>query len=268
MSVMQQLQTRKPPNPCDDHNTNTRPPRSREKQYLHWLKVSLPPCLDYPADQRVKARKGSIMLVKQITDWLNKTGFPLEMEAASAFRDAGFDVRQSATYADPQSDKGREIDVLAMDPDLIGIIDISFVVECKSSTKPWVVFTSDDALRNYNRLFAFGVTSDAAQKALSARTAKGLRSGLPKLGQFLERPSRGGYGFRQAMSGDSDAAYTASIGALKACLGVTLDSPSALPRLAFAFPVIVVNTPLFECVRKPDGQLELTSVESSEFLFG
>lgn len=95
------------------------------------------------------------MLVKQITDWLNKTGFPLEMEAASAFRDAGFDVRQSATYADPQSDKGREIDVLAMDPDLIGIIDISFVVECKSSTKPWVVFTSDDALRNYNRLFAF-----------------------------------------------------------------------------------------------------------------
>jgi hypothetical protein len=83
---------------------------------------------------------------EQVLKWLNETGFPLEMTAASAFRQAGFEVQQSATYVDLQSEKGREIDVLASDPDLIGFIDLSVVVECKSSTKPWVVLTSNDAL--------------------------------------------------------------------------------------------------------------------------
>ncbi|MBG0843204.1 hypothetical protein [Ectopseudomonas toyotomiensis] len=203
------------------------------------------------------------MLVDKFTEWLQKTGFPLEMEAADAFRQAGFDVRQSATYMDPQSEKGREIDVLAMDPDLIGVIDISFVIECKSSEKPWVVFTSDDALSHYNRLSAFGITSEAARRALS----QGLHRGLPTLGPYLSRPTRGGFGFRQAMSGNSDPAYDASIGALKACLGLALDRDGDMSRLAFAFPVIVVDTPLFECTRKLDGELELTPVERSEFLF-
>ena len=88
------------------------------------------------------------MLKNKVLDWIKKTGFPLEMEAASAFRSAGFGVRQSFTYTDPQSEKGREIDVLAQDPDWMGVIEISFVLECKASSKPWVVLTSEDALEN------------------------------------------------------------------------------------------------------------------------
>lgn len=186
------------------------------------------------------------------------------MEAASAFRAAGFDVRQSATFPDPQSDKGREIDVLAQDPDFFGIIEISFVIECKSSSKPWVVFTSDDALSGYNRLLAFGVTSEAARNVLGDR----LCDDLPLLGSYIKRPERGGYGFRQALGKESDPAYTAAIGALKACYGVAQDRvASSIPCLAFAFPVIVIDSPLFECSRKQDGELELTEVSNSEFLF-
>jgi len=106
------------------------------------------------------------VLTEKIIEWLKTTGFPLEMEAASAFRAAGFDVRQSATFPDPQSDKGREIDVLAQDPDIIGVIEISFVIECKSSSKPWVVFTSDDALSGYNKLLALGSLQNQPGKFL------------------------------------------------------------------------------------------------------
>jgi hypothetical protein len=45
--------------------------------------------------------------IDKVREWLNKSGFPLEMAAAAAFRSVGFDVRQSFTYADPQSVKGR-----------------------------------------------------------------------------------------------------------------------------------------------------------------
>lgn len=203
------------------------------------------------------------MLTEKIIEWLQTTGFPLEMEAASAFRAAGFDVRQSSTFPDPQSDKGREIDVLAQDPDFVGVIEISFVIECKSSSKPWVVFTSDDALPGYNRLFAFGVTSEAARKVLARRITS-----LPLLGPYIKRPERGGYGFRQALGKEPDPAYTAAMGALKACHGVAQDRiSSSIPRFAFAFPVIVIDSPLFECSRKQDGELKLTEVSNSEFLF-
>ncbi|MBI2313502.1 MAG: hypothetical protein HYU77_13465 [Betaproteobacteria bacterium] len=203
------------------------------------------------------------MLTDKFIEWLQSTGFPLEMEAASAFRTAGFDVRQSSTFPDPQSDKGREIDVLAQDPDFFGVIEIAFVIECKSSSKPWVVFTSDDALSGYNRLFAFSVMSQAARNALAERFAQ-----LSVLGPYIKRPERGGYGFRQALGKEADPAYTAAMAALKACHGVAKDrTSSSIPRLAFAFPVIVVDSPLFECSRAQDGKLELTGVSNSEFLF-
>jgi hypothetical protein len=205
-----------------------------------------------------------IMLSNKVLEWLRSTGFPLEMEAAAAFRNAGFDVRQSGTFPDPQSDKGREIDVLAEDPDVLGVIEISFVVECKSSSKPWVVLTSEDALANYNRLFAFAITSGAARKALASR----LTELSPVLRQYIDRPKRGGYGFRQALGKDADPAYTAAMSAIKACHGIAQDRvSSSIPRLAFAFPVVVVDSPLFECSRRDDGDLQLTEVSDSKFLF-
>ena len=98
------------------------------------------------------------MLSGKVKEWICTSGFSLEMEAANAFRAAGFDVTQSAIYSDPQTAKGREIDVLARDPDFVGIITISFVLECKSSTKPWVVLLPENGSVLYNRLLTFGVT--------------------------------------------------------------------------------------------------------------
>lgn len=92
------------------------------------------------------------MLTEKILDWLNKTGFPLEMTTATEFRKQGFDISQSLTYLDPQSDKGREIDVLASDSNWVGLIDIHFVVECKSSANPWIVLMSDDVLCGKSRV--------------------------------------------------------------------------------------------------------------------
>jgi hypothetical protein len=79
-------------------------------------------------------------MTENVRQWLEGEGFPLEMRVAAAFRKTGFDVRQSSLYADPESGKNREIDVIAADPDYIGIVEIHFVVECKSSKKPWVLY--------------------------------------------------------------------------------------------------------------------------------
>jgi len=41
-----------------------------------------------------------------VLKWLQRTGIPLEMSTAEAFRRTGFEVRQSATYSDPEEGKG------------------------------------------------------------------------------------------------------------------------------------------------------------------
>ncbi|MDO8052034.1 hypothetical protein O3301_26540 [Janthinobacterium sp. SUN211] len=200
-----------------------------------------------------------------ISEWLLKTGFPLEMEAAQAFREAGFEVRQSSVQLDPQEGKAREIDILAEDPDWIGIIEISCVVECKASKNPWVVFTSDAALQNYNRLFAFGITSSEAREAILKNNSysRGLKD-------VMQRPSnKAGYAFRQAFADKAiDTAYSAAIASLKACHVITKDRKEReWPSLRFAFPIIVVDAPLFECQMREDGELIMTQVEQSDFLF-
>jgi hypothetical protein len=201
---------------------------------------------------------------EQVLKWLNETGFPLEMAAASAFRQAGFEVQQSATYVDLQSEKGREIDVLARDPDIIGFIELSVVVECKSSTKPWVVLTSNDALAVYNRLRTGAVMSERTYTALSRGRTDNL-----KVDQYLHRAGKCGYGFRQAFSKDADPGYGAAMNVVSACKGITSVVPAGddWPTLAASIPIIVVDSPLFECQLRPDGELELVEVDASAFLF-
>ena len=202
------------------------------------------------------------MLNAKVLKWLESTGFPLEMAAAEAFRRAGFEVRQSSTYADPETEKGREIDVLASDPDWLGAVEISFVVECKSSSKPWVILTSDDALANYNRFSAFAIMSDPARSAL-IKKAPDLQCW-----PYVERPSEGGYGFRQALSDGADPAYTATMNVIKACAGIArINGKKPNQLISLAFPVVVVDSPLFECRLQTDGLLTLTEVDKSGFLF-
>ncbi|MBX7228759.1 MAG: hypothetical protein K1X48_04015 [Burkholderiaceae bacterium] len=204
-------------------------------------------------------------LTARIHDWLVGTGFPLEMCAASAFRSVGFEVRQASTYSDPQTDKGREIDVLAVDPDIYGFVEISIVIECKASTSPWVALVSDDTLVGYNRLHAMGVSSSAGKSAVFAQVAKTQGKRKPKA---LELSDRCGYGLRQAFSKDHDPAYAACVNVLKACAAIASDRAAAhAPRLAFAFPVLVVDSPIFECELTENDQLSLKEVSSTSVLF-
>ena len=206
------------------------------------------------------------MIDEKIKDWLEKTGFPLEMAAAAAFKDSDFMVRQSAVYQDPQEGKGREIDVLAFDSINHGLIEIYFVVECKSSTNPWVVLTSNEALISESRVSMFALATRDAEEALSKRLRNG---GLGCLESFVPKYAHCGYGFRQALfTKDNDPAYAAAMGALKAAHGLTQESGSVEnPNYVFAFPVIVIDSPLFECELKEDGDIKLTEVSESSFLF-
>jgi hypothetical protein len=84
-------------------------------------------------------------LVQKIRKWLDKEGYPLEMQVARTFREIGFEVSSSEYYLDPDEKKPREIDVIAtLQKTISGVLfQIAYTVECKlSKDKPWVCFCS------------------------------------------------------------------------------------------------------------------------------
>lgn len=198
---------------------------------------------------------------------MNKTGFPLEMKTALSFRNHNFDVYQSHCYNDFESDKSREVDVLAIhiDPSSTGIIDVSYVMECKASKKPWVVLKGEVLSDSYHRLNSFCITSDKGREAFVNKLLDGE---LEHIRDFTETSRYAGYDFRQAMGGDHDPAYSAAIGVIKASLSYVHERTcNVSDKLCFCFPVIVVDSPLFECSLNELGELELKEVQRSCFNF-
>jgi hypothetical protein len=104
---------------------------------------------------------GDANLQANIRNWLRTEGYPTELNAAAILRAVGFEVRQGMHYIDPDSSKSREIDLVCLARDPRGIAQLSFVAECKSSAKPWIVFTSPYVLKGYNRFGAYALLSDA-----------------------------------------------------------------------------------------------------------
>lgn len=188
-------------------------------------------------------------LKNQVQEWLSQQGYPLEMRVAKALRKTGFEVRQSHYYVDSQTGEHREIDILATKTDTIGLLEIAFLIECKTTSKPWILLTSDDTLTNYNRLFAFGITSEKAKKAL-IQDKESLFS-LPS----FEKGGRAAYSATVAFTSGFDTAYKAAMSATKAAQGRKNDlkdeSFSSIP-FQFAFPVIVLDGPMFECFLNND----------------
>jgi hypothetical protein len=202
-------------------------------------------------------------LEAKIKEWLEKEGFPLEMRSARAFRHAGFEVRQSELYTDPESQSSREIDVIASLRSEIGFTEVDFFVECKSSKHPWVVLCAEDVLTGFNRISAFSMMSMKARE----HCTNDYTSLSPQI-NWLNKPNRCGYGLRKALN-EADAGYAASMSAVKACNARLYKNgrQSSPTAFTFTFPTIVVDTPIFECILSPEGELKLEQVERSEFLF-
>jgi hypothetical protein len=205
-------------------------------------------------------------LIPKIREWLDSQGFPLEMRAAAAFRKAGFEVRQSTVYTDPDTTKIREIDVEADDPDHLGFVSIRFTLECKAGGKPWVLLCSDDTVSNYNRVFAFAASSVTGRQELVNAMygdVEGLFARIP----WVNKQGLVGYSLRQAHS-EKDNAFEAAVSVSKACNAyIRQYERTHRPWIGFAFPVIVVESPLIRCWLTGDGEIQLEETNEGEFLF-
>lgn len=217
----------------------------------------------------------------EILTWLNKEGYPLEMETASIAKDAGFEVSQSDYYIDPEDSGAREIDIVANNSNYDSGYTKSYnlFIECKSSKKgkPWIVFSNESELLKHSKSidghvlkmqrYSSLITNDHADGILSnAHIEDELANMYPKLGV---EPMIG-HGVTQAFSGGSDIPFKAMMSATKAAMSHVerFGKPFLSTPCVVAVPIVVIDSPLY-CVSYDLAKKEfiISNISRAEILW-
>lgn len=212
-------------------------------------------------------------LESKVQEWLSKQGYPLEMRIASLVRKkTEFAVRQGWHYQDPESGKSREIDIVFTKGEPKGIAEINYVIECKGTNKPWILFTSDDAADSYHRLSSFGIFTKSAHAAVGGEIFNfdDDKTNESKKVPWLWKEGRIGYAVTQAFDGNNDVPYAATLSSIKASIWLKSHSlwQSAKYRdYVVVFPIVVTSSPLFECYLDESGNSVLTPIEHGYLFF-
>jgi hypothetical protein len=201
----------------------------------------------------------------KVREWLEKSGYPLEMQVAREFRRAQFRVSQAQFYLDPESHQYREIDVVASRSESVDgrIIQIQFVVECKvSRDRPWMMFVGEDRPREHfnpvSRIM-FGPCNKAGVVLRGVLSSAKDLHGLPL---FMD-DRQTAYGVVQAFKdGREDASFAAVMQVGKAATVLAneplfggLNLGLKKTPATIAFPVIVLDGRLFEAGLDQSGQV-------------
>jgi hypothetical protein len=212
--------------------------------------------------QALGARVNDKTAKDRVREWLEKSGYPLEMEVAATLHGSGFSVTPSFIYTDEDSGKNREIDILATKSDNMGFSHVGYVIECKSTPNPWVVFISNASSALVGPMAGLTLHTETAEPAIDR-----LRSNPRNSKWWLHRQGELGYGLRETSAGQNDSAYSICTSLIKASRSWLCSPRVAKPRVAFAFPILVVDSPIFECSLNEKHEITLREVHESLFVF-
>jgi hypothetical protein len=200
-------------------------------------------------------------LVQKILEWLNTQGFATEMRVAKHLSSTGFDILKSSYYDDPETGISREIDVIGRLTDDIGLLSVYAVIECKKSSKPWVVFTSDRS--GFNRIQSFAIMTNNARKVVLQNLSK------MKTVEWFKKEGRIGYGIATAFDSKEDETFKAGMSATKAAISLAKKEtkPSGGDLHHYFFPTVVLDGQLFECYLGEDENPIVAEADSASLLF-
>jgi len=222
-------------------------------------------------------------LQKAVYGWLKEQGYPLEMRVANVFSGLGFGIRQGWYFTDPDEGKPREIDILAFFNVYTGHpVTLQFIIECKWSKKPFVVFTYPD--RKPQRP---NVELQQANPVGKEFVKKLVTDGIINQLSLFSPMSPLGYAMTQAQismkevnevgrtGSNKDEAFDALMKVAKATYGildyhthraetVTKEGDPIQYVLGFlAFPLIVVDAPLFDCHLNEKGDVVVEPISQA-----
>jgi len=199
------------------------------------------------ANKKPAGSPPNISILDSVRNWINDTGYPLEFEVADIFSKAGFLITQSYYVTDNETDKPREVDVLASFS--LESAKACFVIECKYSVdRPWVVFSSLENKLSTARYICATIATEEGSLIIPSLSAN------PKVQELdiFKTFERSGYLVKQAWPepGQRDIPYEAVQTLCSNSANLSAQA-SRFSRVLF-FPTLVIDGKLFECYYDKD----------------
>ena len=207
---------------------------------------------------------------KKLLDDVEKTGFPLELRVASALVDHGYLVEHNVYYVDQDEQKGREIEISALKNSqnversaVPGWVRHRLLVECKkSSTRPWVIFTSPAT--RYDSELTHLKQSGLNPSALLTETDLEL---VISRHPFWQMPRRGRSYYEAFRNKNDDAASDTIFRALTTTVKATIATMATVGPgggtvrgdVSFYYPLVVLDGELYEGYLGSQQQIELVA---------
>lgn len=198
-------------------------------------------------------------LEDKIRDWINKNGYPFEMEVARIFQESGFQTSQSILYKDRISEKYRETDLIAFMTKCINDVwvNLTFVVECKKTTdKPWIIFKNKKmyslegwkyphfASKNAKKLINEILASDNFQHS-----------------SIFPKTVESGYNIAVAFNEKSDMAYQATQSIISTCEFLVNSSNNSDKKfLNIYIPIVAIEGKLYEAFLQTTNDLAINNI--------
>lgn len=197
-----------------------------------------------------------------VRKFLARSGYPLEMRAARMFGRRGFQVEQARVYIDLNTEVLREVDVLAYSTNRtfypgVGWAELRLVIECKRSDKPWLMFVGDTTFTRSEQHFeSLDIIEYGSGKLTEAHSA----DDMPVISHV------GDIAYRIGTAAQRDDAFAALQQVNSAVLGVRRDLVAPAehqsdPMVVVLVPVIVTDSPLFECRLDSNGEIAPKAVD-------
>jgi hypothetical protein len=203
--------------------------------------------------------------------WLRESGYPLELRVGRILRSRGWNVQHACPFIDPREKKVRELDIFATrlysKTPAIDAMDIALAVECKSSTKPWIVIGEPT---DGTAVLHDAVVSDSVSRSVLF-VAMGRQIALPKV---LRIPDGAGHGLVRAhgkdATGDPTHPFAAVASVLSACAALgrsksdrIVEFGPAIHWIATISPIIVLDGPLLRYSLDTHDEETLEQVEQA-----
>ena len=217
----------------------------------------------------------------KIREWLEKTGYPLELYVHEQLVKRKFLCEKSSLYSDIESGAKREIDLAAY---LHGpsyethSYSLQLLVECKKSEKPLIVLSEDAKKKRFEILFGSEPLSETFMCLAFAYfnfVELDEESQKEKIGAFCDKVPVG-YSIVPAFSKSDENIYKGLMGLAKADeyyrnrqieFMKTVREDASVNHLVdnnpfqLQVPILVVDSPLFCASVDKSGELQVTSTD-------
>jgi len=219
---------------------------------------------------------------KKITEWLSKTGYPLELYAQKIALSKGYHSEKSTIYADVESGSPREIDLVVCKHDSSErkySYDVQWIFECKKSDKPLIVLSESETKTSRFNLFLGHEQISNGHPNEGIFVYEALRkldstSSTSCIGEFSEYVYSG-YSIVQAFSNTDERIYKGVMGLAKAyedhrseyhkfintCVKERYYDKGEQIPLLLIMPVLLVDSPLYYAFLSNSGETEVEETD-------